>query len=170
MAEVTASPKKLTKTKTKNNSKETDESQKKPNEVKVFTLQRKKIKEKVKKEKEKVKEEEEKVKEEEEKVKEEKEKVKEAKKEQMNENEKKQILELFEYEDIELEEDQNDDPDVFMAEKMPSYAKTYILPRRMRRTSEVMADAERRKSMVDPDFQMSMFNFHLCSPKNSVTL
>ena len=65
------------------------------------------------------------------------------------------------------------DSDIFEAENLPSYAKTYILPRRMRRVSIVEEEDEngnpgsrrqsyaRKQSMVTPEFQMSMLRASL---------
>ena len=69
---------------------------------------------------------------------------------------------------MEVTEDNCGDEDIFEAELLPSYAKTYILPRRMRRASVVIEEDEdskpanrrrsvaRKQSMVTPEFQMSM--------------
>ena len=54
------------------------------------------------------------------------------------------------------EEKDSEERDDFMAEELPSYAKTYILPRRMRRKSEKEKTTNRRESVVNPEFQMSM--------------
>ena len=63
--------------------------------------------------------------------------------------------------------------DVFEAELLPSYAKSYILPRRMRRVSVVVEEDgnskpgsrrqsyARKQSMVTPEFQMSMLRASL---------
>ena len=65
------------------------------------------------------------------------------------------------------------DEDIFQPELMPSYAKSYILPRRMSRVSiagEEIAEAKqgirrksfaRRESMVTPEFQISMLKASL---------
>jgi hypothetical protein len=51
----------------------------------------------------------------------------------------------------------NDDEDVFMSEKLPRCARSYILPRRLPRNSCVGAEERwKRKSLVPQDFQMSM--------------
>ena len=61
----------------------------------------------------------------------------------------------------------NMDEYLFEAEKLPSYAKTYILPRQMRRTSTGLGEEKehkytrRKKSLVSPEFQMSMQRFSL---------
>ena len=69
-----------------------------------------------------------------------------------------------------------EDEDIFEAELLPSYAKTYILPRKMRRSSTSEAGEEeggggggrsrkgsfaRKQSMVTPEFQMSMLRASL---------
>lgn len=59
--------------------------------------------------------------------------------------------------DAKVEEEKDEEErDDFMAEDLPSYAKTYILPRRMRRKSEKDKMPDRRESVVNPEFQMSM--------------
>ena len=61
---------------------------------------------------------------------------------------------------------------------MPSYAKTYILPRKMRRSSSVEEDDvtkngrrksyERKKSSVNSEFQMTMLKTSMEEKKNSL--
>ena len=57
--------------------------------------------------------------------------------------------------------------DVFEAERLPSYAKTYILPRQMRRASSGAEEekkhgfVKRKQSLVTPAFQMSMLRASL---------
>ena len=56
---------------------------------------------------------------------------------------------------------------LFEAEHLPPYAKTYILPRQMRRTSTRSEEEKdhkythRKKSLVSPEFQMSMMKVSL---------
>ena len=70
------------------------------------------------------------------------------------------------------------DDDIFEAEYLPSYAKTYILPRKMRRSSSVEEDDvtkngrrksyERKKSSVNSEFQMTMLKTSMEEKKNSL--
>ena len=77
-----------------------------------------------------------------------------------------------------------EDEDIFEAELLPSYAKTYILPRKMRRSSTSEAGEEeggggggrsrkgsfaRKQSMVTPEFQMSMLRASL-EEKNIISV
>ena len=60
---------------------------------------------------------------------------------------------------------------MFEAEHLPSYAKTYILPRQMRRASAAAVGEKdhgfvhRKQSLVTPEFQMSMLRASLQEKK-----
>ena len=85
-------------------------------------------------------------------------------------------------EDPLCDENGNDkDEDIFEAEHLPSYAKTYILPRKMRRASlapDTNGNEEgqknrrqsyaRKQSMVTPEFQMSILKASIEEKKLSV--
>ena len=74
-----------------------------------------------------------------------------------DEEPKKRTKSVGEKFDAKVEEEKDEEErDDFMAEDLPSYAKTYILPRRMRRKSEKDKMPDRRESVVNPEFQMSM--------------
>ena len=80
-------------------------------------------------------------------------------------------------------EEEAEKADIFEAELLPSYAKTYILPKKMRRTSFNIAENEgqeeegsrsrkqsfaRKQSTVTPEFQMSMLKASIEEKKISI--